>query len=281
MPSASSRFRKHGIYTMDVRKVGMRGRGMGTLPVPGGGSMIPGGFSPSISTPKAVGGGWGAVPGTVQGAGTGMFPAMYRDRIANAARDGAGMSRAAKDSAGIAAALLSLRSALLGLVPDGNQNVSAASVKSTMDFILANDTIVHRLNDGLVTYWPGQNVETIETMLVGNLGPGTSSAGMMTVSTNWQSHFNPTAPGGNGATNIGTNAGASSTPAPVQSSQDARVTQIDAGGTSPYYGPAGDVTPSGPQVPSLAGGLPPWLVPVLAAMGGAALGAVTIRALVG
>lgn len=76
-------------------------------------------------------------------------------------------------------------------------------------------------------------------------------------------------------------AGASVTPQIVQASQDVRNTPIDPGPMSPYYGPGGPATSatSTPPPPPASSTFLSWLVPVLAAAGGAALGAVTVRAL--
>lgn len=332
MTDQSSRFRKGGIYTMDIRR-----RGMGVVPHTPTGPRI----TPNI---QPAGAGWGAVPGTIVGPGTGVVPVALRDRVSNAAKAGAELSW---KNRGVASALSSLGASLMRIAVDGNGQVSGQAVKAQMDFILANQEIVQRLNDGLAQIWPGQTVQTVELMLVNQ--PSSTSGTQAAAQFNWRANFNPGATGmtqGSGPQTAARNAGhaitsggggtdvAQSAMTPgVNAAMDARATQVDAGPMSPYTGP-GDyeaarrddvgrdadalpltcppgyymvlgvcqpISPEADPRPWLscqghwdpatmrcvdradapAWRAPTWLVPVLAAMGGAALGAVTIRALVG
>lgn len=335
MTDQSSRFRKGGIYTMDIRR-----RGMGVVPHTPTGPRI----TPNI---QPAGAGWGAVPGTIVGPGTGVVPVALRDRVSNAAKAGAELSW---KNRGVASALSSLGASLMRIAVDGNGQVSGQAVKAQMDFILANQEIVQRLNDGLAQIWPGQTVQTVELMLVNQ--PSSTSGTQAAAQFNWRANFNPGATGmtqGSGPQTAARNAGhaitsggggtdvAQSAMTPgVNAAMDARATQVDAGPMSPYTGPGdyeaarrddvgrdADALPAtvraecrgyteamGPgcfecppgynmvrgtytclPINRAEGGssgpagtawrAPTWLVPVLAAMGGAALGAVTIRALVG
>ena len=314
MTDQSSRFRKYGIYTMDIRRP-MRGNGLGVVPsgfMPGG-SGAGASFSPVVTAPAQTTAGSGLT--TSGGSYAGGVPVPVVQAIIAAMMDaqntlsttsspssfstwhgGAacppgvsgcmpyisgvnGLDFLSQDDHATPANAFKIAIALLQSVGGRAVNglVDSKSVRAVLvspSFTLFMKTLVNQRMSATMT---------VDAIVARIDAPPSAPPSTSTIPQGaWRSSFNP------GATGMGINTSPAPSPAPssVTQAQDARSTQIDGGGTVPYFGPtvptgSGTTVPITPPASSTPWSPPAWLVPVLAVMGGAALGAVTIRALVG
>ncbi len=274
MVDQSSRFRKYGIYTMDVRK-----RGMGMVPA----ASLPPGYTPTIST----GAQQQSVPGSTPAPSADSMPIADVQAIAaammafinevNSPQWVDTPEHKVAITAPASGAVAFLNSAIKSAGRAGSSMVSSSFVYQVITAPSLNSDIRGQVNNFLAQ----ASQPTLE-QFASRISSGYYASTVVRSGATYPSVFQPT--------NMTTTAppvttptqtpNASATPGPVLDSQLERNTQITAGGQSPYYGP-GTVDPTLASQPPPSSSMPSWLVPVLAVMGGAALGAVTIRAVFG
>jgi len=121
----------------------------------------------------------------VAGRGQGSWPLLNRDRLAQAADRAMGMAAINNETAD-AAGLKALRDGLRAMRPTdmtrlasgaytGGTVVAGSTVKALLDLAITNANRERRLNEALMTFWPGATYKSLATDLVGGLvaAPGT------------------------------------------------------------------------------------------------------------